>query len=113
DWLHVDDHCRGIDLVIHKGKPGEVYNIGVGNEVRNVDLTHTILGLMGKPLSLIRPVEDRLGHDRRYAVDTTKLKGLGWTPQVAFEDGLAATVRWYQQNESWWRPIKENDPKFS
>jgi len=112
DWLHVEDHCRGIDLLIERGTPGEVYNIGGGNEVKNVDLTHRILELTGKPASLIRPVADRPGHDRRYALDTAKLRGLGWQPQAAFDDGLAATVRWYVENEWWWRPIKEQDPAF-
>lgn len=112
DWLHVDDHCRGIDVVIDRGTNGEVYNIGGGNEVTNVDLTHRILGLAGRPLTLIRPVADRQGHDRRYALDTTKLRGLGWAPEVAFEAGLAATVDWYQKNEAWWRPIKEQDQAY-
>jgi dTDP-glucose 4,6-dehydratase len=112
DWLHVDDHCRGIQAAIDHGVNGEVYNIGGGNEVRNLDLTHQLLGLMQKPTSMIRPVEDRLGHDRRYALDTTKLRALGWTPQVAFDRGLADTVRWYVDNEAWWRPIKEQDPAF-
>ncbi len=112
DWLHVDDHCRGIDVVIERGKAGEVYNVGGGNEVRNVDLTHRILELTDRPSSLIKPVADRPGHDRRYALDTAKLRGLGWAPQERFEDGLAATVRWYRENEWWWRPIKEQDPAF-
>ncbi len=112
DWLHVEDHCRAIDLVIEEGTNGEVYNIGGGNEIANVDLTHRILELAGRPLSLIRPVADRPGHDRRYALDTTKLRQLGWAPEVPFEDGLAATVDWYRQNESWWRPIKEQDQAY-
>ncbi len=112
DWLHVIDHCRAIDHLIETGKNGEVYNIGGGNEVRNVDLTHRILALMGKPPSLIERVADRLGHDRRYALDTTKLRGTGWAPQVPFEQGLSDTVEWYRQNEWWWRPIKEGDPAF-
>ena len=112
DWLHVDDHCRAIDRVIEHGKAGEVYNVGGGNEVKNVDLTHRILTLTGRPASLIKPVADRPGHDRRYALDTTKLRGLGWTPRERFDDGLAATVRWYRENEWWWRPIKEQDPAF-
>jgi len=112
DWLHVDDHCRGIDVAITHGTNGEVYNIGGGNEVRNVDLTHRILDLTNRPHTLIRPVADRPGHDRRYALSTTKLQGLGWAPEADFELGLAATVQWYQQNEAWWRPIKEQDPKF-
>ena len=112
DWLHVDDHCRAIDLVIEQGEVGEVYNVGGGNEVTNVDLTHRILGLAGRPASLIRPVADRPGHDRRYALDTTKLRRLGWVPRERFDDGLAGTVQWYRENPWWWRPIKEQDPAF-
>ena len=112
DWLHVSDHCRAIDMVIESGTAGEVYNIGGGNEVRNADLTRRILQLCGKPESLIRHVEDRLGHDRRYSLDTTKLQKLGWKPRVPFEQGLAETVAWYRQNEWWWRPVKEGDPAF-
>lgn len=112
DWLHVEDHCRGIDLLLTKGTPGEVYNIGGGNEVKNVDLTYRILELTGKTKALIKPVADRPGHDRRYCLDSSKLKGLGWAPLADFDRGLAATVDWYKQNEWWWRPIKENDPAF-
>jgi dTDP-glucose 4,6-dehydratase len=112
DWLHVHDHCRGIDLLIDRGQPGEVYNVGGGNEVKNVDLTHAILELTGRPASLIRPVTDRPGHDRRYALDSTKIRQLGWTPEIPFSTGLADTVAWYRQNEWWWRPIKESDPAF-
>jgi dTDP-glucose 4,6-dehydratase len=112
DWLHVEDHCRGIDLLLSEGKPGEVYNIGGGNEVKNVDLTHKILALLDRPTTLIKRVEDRPGHDRRYSVDTGKLRGLGWTPIHDFTEGLAETVAWYRQNEWWWRPIKEQDPAF-
>ena len=112
DWLHVSDHCRAIDMVIESGTAGEVYNIGGGNEVRNADLTRRILQLCGKPESLIRHVEDRLGHDRRYSLDTTKPQKLGWKPRVPFEQGLAETVAWYRQNEWWWRPVKEGDPAF-
>jgi dTDP-glucose 4,6-dehydratase len=112
DWLHVDDHCRALDLLIERGRNGEVYNIGGGNDVMNVELTHRILAALGKPASLIKPVADRLGHDRRYSLDTTKLRGLGWTPQVPFDEGLSATVAWYRENEWWWRPIKERDPAF-
>jgi dTDP-glucose 4,6-dehydratase len=112
DWLHVDDHCRAIDLLIDAGREGEVYNIGGGNHVANVDLTHRILQLTGKSESLVRHVADRPGHDRRYSLDTTKLRGLGWTPEVPFEQGLAATVDWYRSNEWWWRPIKDADPAF-
>ena len=112
DWLHVEDHCRALDLLIAGGEPGAVYNIGGGNEVANVDLTHRILELLGRPASLIAPVADRPGHDRRYSLDTSKLRGLGWQPAVAFDTGLAATVTWYRDHENWWRPIKDDDPAF-
>ena len=112
DWLHVDDHCRAVDLLIERGTPGEVYNIGGGNHVKNVDLTHRILALVGKPDSLIKPVADRPGHDRRYSLDTAKLQTLGWRPRESFEEGLAKTVTWYRDNERWWRPIKDEDPEF-
>lgn len=112
DWLHVLDHCRGVDVAIERGTPGEVYNIGGGNEVTNIDLTKRILTLLGKPESLIKPVTDRLGHDRRYCLSTAKLQGLGWTPQHDFADGLTETVAWYQANGWWWRPIKQGDPAF-
>jgi dTDP-glucose 4,6-dehydratase len=112
DWLHVMDHCRGIDAVIDRGRTGDVYNIGGGNEVRNVDLTHTLLRLADRTESLIKNVKDRQGHDLRYSLDTSKLRALGWTPRVPFEEGLKETVRWYRDNEWWWRPIKENDPAF-
>jgi dTDP-glucose 4,6-dehydratase len=112
DWLHVTDHCRGVDLLIEQGAAGEVYNIGGGNEVKNVDLTHRILELVGKPASLITPVADRPGHDRRYSLDTSKLQSLGWRPQHPFAQGLQETVAWYTQNERWWRPIKDQDPEF-
>jgi dTDP-glucose 4,6-dehydratase len=112
DWLHVLDHCRAVDLLIDAGTSGEVYNIGGGNHVRNIDLTRQILGTLGKPESLIQPVVDRPGHDRRYSLDTSKLRGLGWAPQAVFEDGLRETADWYRRNEWWWRPIKEQDPAF-
>ena len=112
DWLHVDDHCRGVELLIDKGTPGEVYNIGGGNQVKNVDLTHQLLELVGKPKTLIKPVADRLGHDRRYSLDTAKLESLGWTPRERFQEGLAKTVNWYRENEWWWRPIKDEDPEY-
>ena len=112
DWLHVMDHCRGIDVAIERGTAGEVYNIGGGNEVRNVDLTHMLLRLAERPDSLIKRVQDRQGHDLRYSLDTAKLRGLGWHPEVPFEDGLKDTVRWYRENEWWWRPIKDEDPAF-
>lgn len=112
DWLHVMDHCRALDLLLDAGTPGEAYNIGGGNHVRNVDLTRDILRLLGKPESLIHHVPDRPGHDRRYSLDTAKLQGLGWRPQVPFEDGLRETVEWYRANPGWWRPIKDGDPGF-
>jgi dTDP-glucose 4,6-dehydratase len=112
DWLHVEDHCAAIDLVLDRGMDGEVYNIGGGNEVTNVDLTRRILQLTGKPETLVRPVADRLGHDRRYALDTAKLRALGWNPRHLFADGLAATVEWYKTSPWWWRPIKHEDPAY-
>lgn len=112
DWLHVMDHCRGVDTAIERGQPGEVYNIGGGNEVPNLELTHRLLALTGRGDDLIRRVQDRQGHDRRYALSTAKLESLGWKPQVAFEQGLAETVTWYRENEWWWRPIKERDAAY-
>jgi dTDP-glucose 4,6-dehydratase len=112
DWLHVDDHCRAVDLLIDKGESGEVYNVGGGNQVKNLDLTHRLLDLLGKPASLIKPVADRPGHDRRYSLSTAKLEHLGWTPQEEFGQGLAHTVQWYRDNVAWWRPIKDQDPAF-
>jgi dTDP-glucose 4,6-dehydratase len=112
DWLHVTDHCRALDLLIAEGANGEVYNVGGGNEVRNVDLAHQILELTGGPASLLTPVKDRLGHDRRYAVDTSKTRQAGWSPSTPFADGLRETIAWYQDNQWWWRPIKEQDSGF-
>jgi dTDP-glucose 4,6-dehydratase len=112
DWLHVDDHCRAVDLLIGKGVPGETYNVGGGNEVPNIQLTKRILSLLGKPETLIRRVTDRPGHDRRYSLDCRKLRGLGWAPEVPFDEGLRATVDWYRANEAWWRPLKESNPAF-
>ena len=112
DWLHVDDHCRALDLLVEKGRPGDVYNIGGGNEVRNIDLAHRILDLLGRPVSLIEPVPDRPGHDRRYCLDTSKLRSLGWRPRVSFDEGLSETVSWYRDHDWWWRPIKDRDLRF-
>jgi dTDP-glucose 4,6-dehydratase len=112
DWLHVLDHCRAISLLADRGTNGEVYNIGGGNEVTNIDLTHTILDALGKPRSLIRPVPDRPGHDRRYCLDTTKLRSIGWAPQIPFAAGLRDTLEWYRANQWWWRPIKEQAANF-
>lgn len=112
EWLHVSDHCRALDLLIERGEPGEVYNIGGQGGVRNIDLTHQILALVGRPTSLIQHVTDRPGHDSRYCLDTSKLRGLGWHPQVDFAQGLRETVEWYRTNEWWWRPIKEQEAVF-
>ena len=112
DWLHVDDHCRAVDLLIEKGVPGETYNVGGGNEVTNIDLTRRILAMLGRPETLIRRVADRPGHDRRYSLGCARLRGLGWSPQVPCDAGLRATVAWYRANEAWWRPLKEADPAF-
>jgi len=106
DWLHVDDHCRGIAIVIAKGQAGEAYNIGGGLELNNRELTEQVLAAMGADWSSVQPVEDRKGHDRRYSVDDSKVRALGYAPQHQFEEGLAETVAWYQANESWWRPLK-------
>jgi dTDP-glucose 4,6-dehydratase len=106
DWLHVDDHCRGIALVIDKGQPGESYNIGGGLELNNRDLTERVLATMGADWSSVLPVDDRKGHDRRYSVNDGKLRALGYAPEHRFEDGLAETVQWYKDNEAWWRPLK-------
>ena len=106
DWLHVDDHCRGIALVMGKGQPGESYNIGGGLELSNRELTERVLEAMGADWTSVQPVEDRKGHDRRYSVNDSKLRALGYAPQHRFEDGLAETVQWYRDNEAWWRPLK-------
>jgi dTDP-glucose 4,6-dehydratase len=111
DWLHVDDHCRGIALALTKGKAGEVYNIGGGTELTNVELTHKILEAMGVGKEFIQPVEDRKGHDLRYSVDITKINTqLGYSPQVNFEEGLAQTINWYKNNEAWWKKHKQQAP---
>jgi len=107
DWLYVEDHCRGIDLVLREGIPAEAYNLGADQERTNLEVTRRILALLGKGEDLIEPVADRPGHDRRYSLNSAKAKALGWTPRVGFEDGLAQTVGWYQQNEAWWRRLKD------
>ncbi|MDO8307780.1 MAG: dTDP-glucose 4,6-dehydratase [Actinomycetota bacterium] len=106
DWLHVDDHCRGIALVIEKGQAGESYNIGGGLELSNRELTERVLDAMGGDWTMVQPVEDRKGHDRRYSVDDSRLRAMGYQPRHRFEDGLAETVQWYRDNEAWWRPLK-------
>jgi dTDP-glucose 4,6-dehydratase len=111
DWLHVDDHCRGIALALTKGRAGEVYNIGGGTELTNVELTHKILKAMGVGEEFIQPVEDRKGHDLRYSVDISKInKELGYSPQVNFEKGLEQTINWYKNNEAWWKKHKQSAP---
>jgi dTDP-glucose 4,6-dehydratase len=107
DWLHVHDHCSGIVTAMERGTPGQRYNIGGGNERRNLDIVQQLLELMDAPESLIQHVEDRLGHDRRYAISTERLRALGWQPEMSFERGLLETVEWYRANRAWWRPLKE------
>jgi len=106
DWLYVLDNCAAIDLVLRKGKEGEIYNIGGSHEVENIVLTRQVLHLVGKPETLITPVADRPGHDRRYALDSGKAHGLGWKPTHTFPKALEATVNWYKDHEAWWKPIK-------
>jgi dTDP-glucose 4,6-dehydratase len=106
EWLHAEDHCAGIELVLHEGAPGAIYNVG-GEDHENIEVTYRILELTGADPGLIRHVEDRAGHDRRYAIDDTKLRGLGWAPEHSFgEGGLPETVDWYRSNRAWWEAIK-------
>lgn len=105
DWLYVIDNCEAIDVIMHKGRPGEVYNIGAGNEITNMELTHTILNLADKDEGLIKFVKDRPGHDKRYALDITKIKGLGWQPRHDFKSALKLTVEWYKENTGWWKRL--------
>jgi len=111
DWIYVDDNCRALDLVLREGSDGEIYNVGGGNEVANLDLTRGILAELGLGDELVRHVTDRPGHDRRYAVDCGKLRGLGWEPRVAYEDGLARTIAWYRDHRAWWEKIKSGEWK--
>lgn len=112
DWLHVHDHCTAINLVLHKGKSGEVYNIGGNNEKQNIDVVKEVLEILEKPHCLIQYIEDRAGHDRRYAIDATKIKNeLGWKPVYNFEKGLLETVKWYVNNGNWWKRIKTGEYK--
>jgi dTDP-glucose 4,6-dehydratase len=107
DWLHVTDHCRAIELALTKGKSGEIYNVGGGRELTNIELTDTILGELGFNREKVQYVDDRKGHDLRYSVDWEKARGeLGYEPQVKFETGIAETVTWYRENKSWWEPLK-------
>lgn len=106
DWLYVEDHCRAIDLIINNGKVGEVYNVGGHNEKRNIDIVRIICQELGKPESLIVHVEDRKGHDRRYAIDPAKIhRELGWLPETKFEDGIKKTIKWYLEHKKWWQDI--------
>lgn len=112
DWLYVLDNCRAIDVVLHRGEPGEVYNIGAGNELPNIEVTRKILSFLGKSEDLIRYVKDRPAHDRRYSVDTSKIRSLGWKPEYTFDEALESTVKWYVENQDWWRRIKEKQKEF-
>ena len=106
DWLYVEDHCKAIDLIIHKGRVGEVYNIGGHNEIRNIDVVKLICKELGKSESLITHVTDRDGHDMRYAIDPTKIHNeLGWFPETNFIDGITKTIKWYLENKKWWQDI--------
>ena len=107
DWLFVIDHCRAIDFILENGQPGEAYNIGGGEEKTNLEITHTILRLLGKDESMIEYVEDRKGHDFRYSLDFSKLRNMGWEPAFSFDEAMTATVRWYVENEWWWQPLKD------
>jgi dTDP-glucose 4,6-dehydratase len=109
DWLFVEDHCSGIEFVLHQGAPGEVYNVGGGDEHENIDVAERIIELAGADRSLLRSVPDRPGHDRRYSLDTAKLRDLGWFPEKSFDEGLRETVVWYRDNRAWWEPIKSGE----
>ncbi len=110
DYIHVEDHCRGIDAALRRGTPGEDYNVGQGgDEVSGVEVARAVLDLLGKPASLLNFVSDRPGHDRRYALDCSRLRALGWEPRWSFTAGLEATVRWYSAGQDWWRPLKSGD----
>ena len=111
DWIYVDDNCRGIDLVLREGAAGEVYNLGGGNEVANIDLTGAMLRALGLGDEMIRWVDDRAGHDRRYSVDCSKTRALGWEPRVAYDEGLARTIDWYREHRAWWEKIKSGEWK--
>jgi len=106
DWCFVADNCRAVDLVLRRGVPGQIYNVGGGHELDNRSLTSRLLALTGRDGSFVELVPDRLGHDRRYSVATAKVRALGWHPEHDFEDALAATVDWYRANEPWWAPLR-------
>jgi len=110
DWIHVEDHCRALDLILQRGKVGEIYNISGGNETTNLQITDLILRKMEKPKSLVKHVEDRPAHDRRYSLDCSKIKTeLGWKPEIPFEEGIFGTVEWYSSNQSWWQKVKSGE----
>ena len=109
DWIAVEDHCEGIDVVLRRGRVGEIYNVGGGNERTNLEITEAILRALKKPASLITPVADRPGHDRRYALNAEKVARLGFRPRRSFDEALSATIEWYRTHESWWRPIKSGE----
>ncbi len=110
DWLYVEDHCRAIDLIIHSGRSGEVYNVGGHNEISNINIVKMILKRLGRPESLIEFVQDRAGHDKRYGIDPTKIHNeLGWKPETKFEDGIQKTINWYVDNHSWWEHLAAKD----
>jgi len=109
DYIHVSDHARGIDTALRYGKPGEDYNVGFGGATNGLEIADLVLGALGKPAALKQHVRDRLGHDRRYAVNTAKLSALDWQPQISLERGLRETVAWYGDNEAWWRPLKSGE----
>ena len=111
-WIYVDDHCRGILHALKKGKPGEIYNISSKTEMTNIELTRRLLKALDRPESLIESVKDRLGHDRRYAIDSSKLRRLGWKEKTAFGPAFHDTVLWYRENESWWKAIKDKKEEF-
>ncbi|HUT75853.1 MAG TPA: dTDP-glucose 4,6-dehydratase [Armatimonadota bacterium] len=109
DWMHVEDHCRACELLLERGEPGEIYNIGGTPTATNIEIATMILDALGKPHDLITHVKDRPGHDRRYAVDASKLRALGWAPTYDLKSALAATVEWYRENQAWWRKIKSGE----
>lgn len=110
EWIYTEDHCNAVDTIMHKGEIGEIYNIGTGNEMTNIDITKKILAHMGKGEEMMDFVQDRAGHDFRYAIDSSKLRNkLGWKSEVDFDDALERTVRWFQENEAWWKPLKSGE----
>lgn len=109
DWLHVEDNCAAIDFLLENGGPGETYNISAGNECTNIEITNLVLNELKKPESLIKHVKDRVGHDKRYSIDCSKIRSLGWAPKIKFEDGIKSTIKWYITNKDWWSKIKTGE----